>query len=85
MSGREPGECDSLDAMVGLLEPRSAARQMLGHVRAEQRSWRGEMALSMRDGSLLPVGLRAEPVPARDGSMLGFIFIFKASSSSSMI
>jgi hypothetical protein len=24
----------------------------------------------------LPVGLRAEPVPARDGSVLGFIFIF---------
>jgi chemotaxis family two-component system sensor kinase Cph1 len=30
----------------------------------------------MRDGSFLPVGLRGEPVPARDGSMLGFIFIF---------
>jgi chemotaxis family two-component system sensor kinase Cph1 len=76
MAGRERSECDSLEAMIGLLEPRSAARQMLGHVRAEQRSWRGEMALTMRDGSCLPVSLRAEPVPARDGSMLGFIFIF---------
>ena len=34
------------------------------------------MALTMRDGSCLPVSVRAEPVPARDGSMLGFIFIF---------
>ena len=24
----------------------------------------------------MPVGLRAEPVPARDHSLLGFIFIF---------
>ena len=30
----------------------------------------------MRDGSALPVSLRAEPVPARDNTMLGFIFIF---------
>jgi hypothetical protein len=30
MAGRERSECDSLEAMIGLLEPRSAARQMLG-------------------------------------------------------
>jgi two-component system, chemotaxis family, sensor kinase Cph1 len=76
LAGRERDECSSLEAMIGLFEPRSAARQMVGHVRAEQRSWRGEMALTMRGGAFLPVGLRAEPVPARDGSMLGFIFIF---------
>jgi hypothetical protein len=34
------------------------------------------MALTLPGGALLPVGLRAEPVPARDGSVLGFIFIF---------
>ena len=45
---------------------------MIGQVRAEQRAWRGEMALALADGSNLPVSLRAEPVPARDGSMLGF-------------
>jgi len=76
LTGRGRDECNSLEALIDLLEPRNAARQMLGHVRAEKRSWRGEMALTMPGGALLPVALRAEPVPARDGSVLGFIFIF---------
>jgi PAS domain S-box-containing protein len=76
LAGREAHECTSLDSLTALFEPRSAGHQMIGHVRAEQRSWRGEMALQLRDGSSLPVSLRAEPVPARDGTMLGFIFIF---------
>ena len=76
LAGREAHECTTLEALVALFEPRSAGQQMIGHVRAEQRSWRGEMALRRHDGSLLPVSLRAEPVPARDGAMLGYIFIF---------
>ena len=76
LARREPHECASLDDLVELFDDKTAARQMIGHVRAEQRSWRGEMALTLRDGSSLPVSLRAEPVPARDGSMLGCIFIF---------
>jgi PAS domain S-box-containing protein len=76
LAGRDSHECGSLDEMVALFEPKGAGRQMLGHVRAEQRAWRGEMALARRDGTSLPVALRAEPVPARDGSTLGFIFIF---------
>ena len=76
LARREPHECASLDDLVELFDDKTAARQMIGHVRAEQRSWRGEMALTLRDGSALPVSLRAEPVPARDGSMLGCIFIF---------
>jgi PAS domain S-box-containing protein len=76
LARREPHECRSLDDLVALFDTQTAARQMIGHVRAEQRSWRGEMALRLRDGSSLPVSLRAEPVPARDGSMLGYIFIF---------
>jgi two-component system, chemotaxis family, sensor kinase Cph1 len=76
LARREPHECRSLDELVALLDAPGPAQQMIGHVRAEQRSWRGEMALRLRDGESLPVSLRAEPVPARDGSMLGFIFIF---------
>ncbi len=76
LARRERHECRSLDELVALLDAPGAAHQMIGHVRAEQRSWRGEMALRLRDGNSLPVSLRAEPVPARDGSMLGYIFIF---------
>jgi two-component system, chemotaxis family, sensor kinase Cph1 len=76
LAGREPHECASLDELVAQFDDPAAARRMIGQVRAEQRSWRGEMALQLRDGSRLPVSLRAEPVPARDGAMLGCIFIF---------
>jgi len=76
LARRQRHECDSLDALIALIEPRSKALQLVGHLRAEQRAWRGEMSLNLPGGSVLPVLLRAEPVPARDGSILGFIFIF---------
>ena len=76
LARREADECRSLDQLVALFSDRHLAHRMIGQVRAEQRAWRGEMALALADGSNLPVSLRAEPVPARDGSMLGFIFIF---------
>jgi light-regulated signal transduction histidine kinase (bacteriophytochrome) len=76
LARREPHECRSLDELLSLLEPPVSAQQMIDHVRVEQRSWRGESALRQREGASLPVSVRAEPVPARDGSMLGFIFIF---------
>ena len=41
--------------------------------------WRGEWAVvqpGAAGGSVLPVAVRAEAVPARDGSMLGFILTF---------
>jgi hypothetical protein len=76
LARREPHECRSIDELLALLEAPATARQMIDHVRAEQRSWRGETALRLPDGGSLPVSLRAEPVPARDGSMLGYIFIF---------
>jgi len=81
LRGGDAADCRSLDDLMALFEPKSASRQVLGHVRAEQRSWRGEMALRRPDGSTLPVSLRAEPVPARDGTLLGFIFIFGDLSS----
>jgi two-component system, chemotaxis family, sensor kinase Cph1 len=71
-----PDACRSLDDMVARFVDTAAARQIVGHVRAEQRSWRGETALRLDGGGERPVALRAEPVPARDGSMLGLIFIF---------
>lgn len=66
---------DDLERLMDALQPLPVARQMLGHVRAERRSWRGEMNLRHADGHLIPVLMRAEPVPARDGSVMGYIFI----------
>ena len=76
LAGRDPGECQTLEAMLALFAPPTAVRQMMGQVRAEQRAWRGEMVLQRPGGVSLPVSVRGEPVPARDGTLLGFIFIF---------
>jgi hypothetical protein len=51
-------------------------QRIIGQVRAEQRTWRGELTLARPDGASLPVAVRGEPVPTRDGSLLGVIFLF---------
>lgn len=75
-------ECANLEALVTRFAQPSQLRQVLGQVQAERRSWRGELELALRasEGAAaasLPVAVRAEPVPARDGSLLGLIFIFE--------
>lgn len=66
---------DELQHLMDALHPPPLARQMLGQVRAERRSWRGEMQLRHSQGHHVPVLMRAEPVPSRDGSVMGYIFI----------
>jgi PAS domain S-box-containing protein len=77
LAGRRRHECPDAAAFAMLFTDPSLAHQMLGHVRAEQRSWHGELALRRPDGCVLPVGVRAEPVPATDGALLGCMFIFE--------
>lgn len=76
LARRQPQDCSSLEEMVALFDVPGAAQEIVDQLRAEQRSWRGELVLRLPEGERLPVSVRAEPVPARDGSMLGFIFIF---------
>ena len=46
-----------------------------GRIAGAPRSWRGELALTVEGGAILPVAVRAEVVAARDGSVLGFFVI----------
>ena len=83
LAGCRQDECRTLEELVLLFTQPATAHRMIGQVRAEQRSWRGEMTLRRggEDGASadtgLPVLLRAEPVPARNGTLLGLIFIFE--------
>jgi two-component system, chemotaxis family, sensor kinase Cph1 len=76
LAGCSRSDCTNLQDWITLFDDAHAAHLMLGQVQAEQRAWRGEMSLRRRDGSRLPVALRAEPVPTRNGSLLGYIFLF---------
>jgi two-component system, chemotaxis family, sensor kinase Cph1 len=51
-------------------------KDMLATLATERRAWRGELDIALDDNTALKVGVRAEVVPARDGSVLGFFLIF---------
>jgi PAS domain S-box-containing protein len=76
LAGRRHGELTDLETLAGLFMDPRRAHAVIGQVRAEQRPWHGELALRRPDGSVLPVAMRAEPVPARDRTLLGCILIF---------
>ena len=63
------------DLAAPFTEPAAVAR-MLATLGQERRPWRGELALRLAGAPPLPVAVRAEVVPARDGSVLGFFLIF---------
>lgn len=66
----------SLDEMALLFTEPARVRSMLSALAQERQAWRGQLELQLADGDILPVAVRAEVVPARDGSVLGFFLIF---------
>ena len=50
--------------------------KVLASLGQERQPWRGELQLTLKNGATLPVAVRAEVVPARDGTVLGFFMIF---------
>lgn len=50
--------------------------KVLASLGQERQPWRGELQLTLKQGKPLPVAVRAEVVPARDGTVLGFFMIF---------
>ena len=64
-----------LGELAGLFVESDLVRRVLGSLAAERQPWRGELGLLLKDNRVLPVSVRAEVVPARDGSVLGFFLI----------
>jgi len=87
--GMPSGHCNSLAVLLEAFAGDGAARAMVEHVLHERRSWRGELALARPPGGAGLTGVpvdpdaapalaaRAEPVPTRDGALLGFIVILE--------
>ena len=66
----------TLGAIASYFSKPAQVQAMLATLATERRAWRGELGLQREDGSALQVGVRAEVVPARDGTVLGFFLIF---------
>jgi PAS domain S-box-containing protein len=73
--GRGDDELRSLVDIAGLFTQPEFVRLTLGSLATAHQPWRGELAVQRADGAPLPVSVRAEVVPGRDGSVLGFILI----------
>ena len=67
----------SLDEIALLFSAPTSVSEMLAALAEERRAWRGKLELQLGDGGMLPVAVRAEVVPARDGSVLGFFLIIE--------
>ena len=66
----------SFNDLAALFTEPAAVAAVLASLGRERRPWRGELALRLAGAKALPVAVRAEVVPARDGSVLGFFLIF---------
>ncbi len=76
LARRPRDDGSTLDEMAQLFSEPDRVRTMLGALVEERQPWRGQLALELGLGKRLPVTVRAEVVPARDGSVLGFFLIF---------
>jgi PAS domain S-box-containing protein len=76
LTGYATRQVQALGDMATLFTHDDATRRMMDALAQERHSWRGELTLQLAAARTLPVAVRAEVVPARDGSVLGFFLIF---------
>lgn len=65
----------TLDDLADRFTAPGLLRESLQALRTARQPWRGELALRRSGRPTLPLGVRAEIVPGRDGALLGFIVI----------
>jgi light-regulated signal transduction histidine kinase (bacteriophytochrome) len=81
--GCPPAALAQIDDVSRAFTQPAAFMRALDAVRSQHQSWRGELALLPRGNApALPVGLRAERVPGRDGQVLGCILVLTDLSDS---
>lgn len=77
LSGRAAAALPDLEALAGLFAETAQARRLVAGAEADGQSTRGELTLRRGDGREIPVAVRTEAVPARDGSLLGCILMLE--------
>jgi chemotaxis family two-component system sensor kinase Cph1 len=72
----------TLDELAARFSTPTVLQQALQALRVTRQPWRGEMTLRRAGRPDLPLGVRAEIVPGRDGALLGFIVMLADLSDS---
>jgi PAS domain-containing protein len=84
--GCDLGAMTALDDLAQAFADPAALRAGLQTVRQQHRTWRGELTLARSErgspGGPVPVGVRIELVPGRDGQVLGCIIVLANLSGS---
>ncbi|MBK6852289.1 MAG: GAF domain-containing protein [Burkholderiales bacterium] len=75
LMGCDTSCCSHVDDIARAFTDQLALTRGLESTRMGRQAWRGELELARPDGLPVPVSVRAEVVPGRDGSLLGFIII----------
>ncbi|MGJ7506192.1 GAF domain-containing protein [Variovorax sp. GT1P44] len=73
---RDAAHDEPLGDTAQLFTQPERVRKILEAVAQDRQPWRGELSLDLGTGASVPAALRAEPVAARDGSLLGYFLIF---------
>jgi len=73
--GASGDSMSTLATVPALFTQPDTARQMIEALCTAFKPWRGELALARDDRDALPVSVRAEVIPGRDGASIGFILI----------
>ena len=71
--GRTHVELQSLQGLAGAFDDAHSVRELLARLLDEHTSWRGELMLRAGGTRLVPLQMRAEVVPGRDGTVLGYM------------
>lgn len=72
--GRTREQLPDLEVVTRMFSQPAVARRVFDALASDGQPWRGEFTLA--DANATPLAVRAEVVPARDGSVLGFILMF---------
>jgi two-component system, chemotaxis family, sensor kinase Cph1 len=77
LTRRSSEDITRLSQMASLFKKPREFANLLDTLVDERHSWQGSLDLQLGDGTTLSVAVRAEVVPARDDSVLGFFLIFE--------
>jgi PAS domain-containing protein len=79
----DAAKIEHLDDLPGLFVDSDDLARRLNGMRASRRAWRGEVGFKNASGEIKPLLLRAEPVIAGRGRVLGFVLVFSDLSEKS--
>jgi chemotaxis family two-component system sensor kinase Cph1 len=85
MTQRESGRLRTIEDLPESFANRDSMNELLDVVLRDQQTWRGEVAIDSSDGNHRTLMLRADPVFADAGRLLGFVLFFSDVTHRKMI